>query len=340
MGLLQGLTEVLPAGSCTSEPATPYLPPCLPPLLSLQEASWRRGTQPALVSPPPACGHSLLSWPMGAQAPPLPGGGSLCASRNLGARSSEYLSLLPCGTPHLLPKGLPAAACFICNRPPSYGHKWSGLCCSVSVVAGFVCLCLLLVSPPSSLPSEPKKPHSCDSGPSLPLWPFPGTLLSTRMWKRCPWACTHSHTHSSTHAHTHPSLILLFWPFLISCFLLFVLSFVLLTLLLPFPAVQVSVSGFLHMGYCGGPASVFVSHSLPPNPPKPSCSVSPVPSCLFLALSVTLQSSSACPPPAAPTPPLQTWPWLHLYTSLWNTPPPPLPLEVLMGGGGPAVLTT
>lgn len=178
VGLLQGLTEVLPAGSCTSEPATPFLPPCLP----------------------------LLSWPVDAWAPPLPWGSSLNASRNLGGRSSECLSLLPCGTPHLLPKGLPAAACFICNRPPSYGHKWPGPCRSVSVVAGFVCLCLLLVSPPSSLTSEPKKPHSCDSGPSpLPPqpWPLPGTPLSTRMWKMCPWACAWAHTHTHTRVHTH-----------------------------------------------------------------------------------------------------------------------------------------
>lgn len=81
VGLLQGLTEVLPAGSW-SLPHPFSLPTC-PHLLSLLEASGRRGTQPALVSPPPACGHSLWSWPMDTQAPPLPWGGSLCAAEIL-----------------------------------------------------------------------------------------------------------------------------------------------------------------------------------------------------------------------------------------------------------------
>lgn len=141
---------------------------------------------------------------------------------------------------------------------------------------------------------------------------------------------TRAHAHVHTHT-THPSWSLDHFPSGLSAAVSHPL-YPLFSPPTPSPG-PVSVAGFLHLGYCGGGPASFVSHSLS-SLPQPHFSASPAPSCLFLTLSVTLQSSPARPHPS------QTRPWLHLYTSLWNTLFASVPLEVLMGVGGPAELTT
>lgn len=166
---------------------------------------------------------------------------------------------------------------------------------------GFVCLwSWRAASPPSvcltHLTSKPKKPPPLPQV-QLPSSPDPPSFPDPPAWHTPQGQGQGGGASGLAHRRAHtPLTVLLSRPFLISASAAASCPLYSFSLFSSFPPAWVSVSGFLHLGYCGGPASVFVSHPLPSLPTSPSLLLPPA------SFSPCLSPSSlppACPPPPA-----------------------------------------